>query len=139
LYLERLDRILAAERHGDPHARNGYAITRAMARYLALWMAFDDIVRVAELKLRASRMARVRREVGVRDDELVRVWDHFKPGVPEFAALLPQGLAERLTRWDARRVQSGKEPYALALKLPTHTVLGALALRTLYMLKGQRR
>src|SRR5690606_17747113 len=43
LYLERLDRILAAERHGDPHARNGYAITRAMARYLALWMAFDDI------------------------------------------------------------------------------------------------
>jgi indolepyruvate ferredoxin oxidoreductase beta subunit len=139
LYLQRLERIFAAERGSDPDGAHDAAITTAMARYLALWMAFDDIVRVAELKLRASRMQRVRREVNARDDELVKVYDHFKPGVPEFAALLPQGLATRLVRWDRRRAQAGKEPFALPLKLPTHTVFGALALRTLYMMKGQRR
>ncbi|HEX6363441.1 MAG TPA: indolepyruvate oxidoreductase subunit beta family protein, partial [Albitalea sp.] len=80
LYVERLQRVLAAERAGDPAGAQGFAATRETARWLALWMAFDDIVRVAHLKLVASRAARVRREVGARDDEIVKVFDHFKPG-----------------------------------------------------------
>jgi indolepyruvate ferredoxin oxidoreductase beta subunit len=135
LYLQRLARVLDAERAGDPDVALGHATTRETARWLALWMAFDDIVRVAHLKLRAARAQRVRAEVGARDDELVRVYDHFKPGVPEFAALLPQGLATRLLAWDARR----RAPWALPLKVGTHTVLGALALRIVAELKGQRR
>ena len=66
LYLERVARVLAAERAADPAGAHGHALTRETARYLALWMAFDDIVRVADLKCRASRFARVRREVGGR-------------------------------------------------------------------------
>src|SRR5690606_27788507 len=65
LYLERLQRILAAERAGDAQGSNGWATTRETARYLALWMAFDDIVRVADLKCRTSRRDRVRTEVKV--------------------------------------------------------------------------
>ena len=64
---ERLQRVLAAERAADPAGAHGFAITREMARWLALWMAFDDIVRVAELKSRASRAApRARRSQGGR-------------------------------------------------------------------------
>ncbi|HSN32483.1 MAG TPA: DUF6537 domain-containing protein, partial [Ideonella sp.] len=100
---------------------------------------FDDIVRVAALKLRASRAQRVRREVAARDDEIVKVFDHFKPGVPEFAALLPASLATRLTAWDRRRLARGLAPWALPLKVGTHTVSGALALRVVAALKGQRR
>ena len=48
-------------------------------------MAFDDIVRVADLKTRASRFARVRREVKAADDDVVAIVDHFKPGVAELA------------------------------------------------------
>ena len=48
-------------------------------------MAFDDIVRVADLKVRASRFARVRREVAASDGDIVHIVDHFKPGVPEIA------------------------------------------------------
>lgn len=136
LYVDRLDRVFDAERAGG--ARR-FEATRETARWLALWMAFDDIVRVAELKLRASRHRRVAREVAARDDEIVKVFDHFKPGVPEFAALLPGGLARRLTAWDARRRTNGKQPWALPLKVGSHTVGGALALRMLASLRGQRR
>jgi indolepyruvate ferredoxin oxidoreductase, beta subunit len=110
-----------------------------VARWLALWMAFDDIVRVADLKSRASRFARVAREARAADGELLRVYDHFKPGVPEFAALLPQRWADALQRWDRRRVLRGREPWALPLAIGSHTVSGLLALRTLAACKGLRR
>jgi indolepyruvate ferredoxin oxidoreductase beta subunit len=101
-------------------------------------MAFDDIVRVADLKSRASRWQRVRREVKAADDDLVRVYDHFKPGVPEFASLLPPALAQRLLTWDRGRVAAGKQPWALPLKVGTHSLHGMLALRTLASMKWLR-
>jgi indolepyruvate ferredoxin oxidoreductase beta subunit len=138
LYVQRLTRVLAAERAADPSAAQGFALTTEMARWLALWMAFDDIVRVADLKSRESRWRRVRNEVRAQDDELLEVWDHFKPGVTEFAALLPPGLALRLTNWDRRRVAAGKTAWALPLKVGTHSVQGMLALRALAAMKWLR-
>ena len=137
-YVQRLETVLAAERAADPHNLHGHAITREMARWLALWMAFDDIVRVAGLKARAERWTRVQREVKAGDDDLLKLYDHFKPGAPEFAALLPQGLADKLLAWDRRRVAQGKPNWALPLKVGTHTVFGMLALRTLAALKWLR-
>jgi indolepyruvate ferredoxin oxidoreductase beta subunit len=101
-------------------------------------MAFDDIVRVADLKSRARRMARVRSEVKADDAELVRVFDYFKPGVPEFAALLPARLGDALLGWDRRRAATGKGHFAFPLKLATHTVAGVLVLRLLASLKRLR-
>jgi indolepyruvate ferredoxin oxidoreductase beta subunit len=138
-YVQRLTRILAAERVVDPAGLGNFAITSETARYLALWMAFDDIVRVADLKCRASRYARVRTEVKAAPDEVLRIYDYFKPGVPEFAALLPATLAAALIRWDRRRQQAGKSALALPLKLATHTLSGLLVLRTLASLKWLRR
>ncbi len=138
LYLQRLRDVLAAERESDPTAAHGFATSREMARWLALWMAFDDIVRVADLKSRASRWQRVKGEVKAGDGDLLRVYDHFKPGAPEFAALLPPALADRVLRWDRRRVLRGKTPWALPLKIGTHSVAGMLALRTLASLKWLR-
>ena len=131
LYDERLARLQAVDAGG--------AVVDEAARWLALWMAFDDIVRVAALKAAPTRQARVRREVGARDGEIVRLFDHFRPGVPELAGLLPAALAARLLAWDRRRVAAGREPWSLPLKLGTHTVGGTLALRAAAALKGQRR
>ncbi|MDH5538617.1 MAG: indolepyruvate oxidoreductase subunit beta family protein [Rhizobacter sp.] len=139
LYLERMARIHAAECSGDPQGAQGWATTREMARYLALWMAFDDIVRVADLKCRAARHTRVRGEVKVQGGELLRVYEHFKPGVPEIAALLPAWLAEALTRWDRRRQARGLAPFAVPLKVGSHSVTGFVALRLLAGLRGMRR
>jgi indolepyruvate ferredoxin oxidoreductase beta subunit len=138
-YAQRMAAVLEAERSADPSGEQGFALTREAARWLALWMAFDDIVRVAALKVRASRLDRVRREAAVRDDELLKVFEHFKPGVPEIAGLLPAGLAHRLAAWDARRLARGQAPWALPLKIGTHTVLGVLALRIAAAMKGLRR
>lgn len=137
-YLDRLRLVLQAEQAGDPKGAHAWAVTREMARWLALWMAFDDIVRVADLKSRASRWQRVQDEVKLGTDELLKVYDHFKPGIPEFAALLPAALAQRLLTWDRRRVLAGKTAWALPLKIGTHSVLGMLALRTLASLKWLR-
>jgi indolepyruvate ferredoxin oxidoreductase beta subunit len=138
LYESRLHRIAQAEREADPHARSGMATTRETARHLALWMAFDDIVRVAELKIRSARISRVRAEVGARDGEVLRIYDHFKPTVAEVAAILPRSLAAALTRWDRRRQSRGRSPLAMALKLPTHSIVGMAALRLLVALKPLR-
>ncbi len=138
LYVQRLGRVLAAEQHADPAASQGYTTTIEMARWLALWMAFDDIVRVADLKSRASRWQRVLGEVKPGQDDLLHVYDHFKPGAPEFAALLPAGLAAKVTRWDRQRVANGKAPWAVALKVGSHSVLGMLSLRLLASLKWLR-
>jgi indolepyruvate ferredoxin oxidoreductase beta subunit len=101
-------------------------------------MAFDDIVRVADLKSSAIRLQRVRSEVKVGSDDLLQVYDHFKPGAAEFAALLPASLAAKVTRWDRLRVAKGKAPWALPLKVGSHSVLGMLSLRLLASLKWLR-
>jgi len=139
LYLQRLSAVLAAERLADPREENGFALTRETARFLALWMAFDDIVRVADLKCRASRFARVRREVGAGEGDVVRIVDYFKPGVPELASLLPPALARWLVAHDRRRKATGKSPYSMALSLPTDSIYGFLALRTMAGLRWLRR
>ena len=138
LYVERLQKVLAAEREADSRGEHGHAITKEMARWLALWMAFDDIVRVADLKSRASRWQRVQGEVKAGEDDLLKLYDHFKPGVPEFAALLPPSLAGKLVAWDRKRTARGKQAWALPLKIGTHSVFGMLALRTLAGMKWLR-
>jgi indolepyruvate ferredoxin oxidoreductase beta subunit len=138
LYLRRLQAVVTAETTADSAHTHAYPASREVARWLALWMAFDDIVRVADLKSRASRWQRVSREVTLQDGDVLHLYDHFKPGVPEFAALLPVWLAAPLLRWDKRRALQGQTPWALPLKIGTHSVAGMLALRLLASFKWLR-
>lgn len=139
LYLQRLAPVVEAERAADPGAAGGWAVARETARLLALWMAFDDIARVADLKSRRSRWQRVRQEQGVARGEWLALYDHFKPGVPELADLLPPAAARALRGWEQRRLARGLPAWGLAMKLPTHSVRGLLPLRLLAALKAVRR
>ncbi|MBL8343491.1 MAG: indolepyruvate oxidoreductase subunit beta family protein [Rubrivivax sp.] len=133
----------AARRPGGPtglsSATAGPGVADEAARWLALWMCFDDIVQVARLKLATARLQRVRREVKAAPADVVKVYDHFKPGVAELAGLLPAAWAGRLVAWDRRRVSTGREPWALPLALGTHGLRGTLALRLVAAMKGLRR
>ena len=139
LYLQRVVRVRTIEQAADPGGARAGALTRETARYLALWMAFDDVVRVAALKCRASRFARVRREVGAQTGDIVRIVDHFKPGVAELAGLLPAALATRLVAWERRRRARGREPLAWPLALRTDSVTGFVLLRTMAAMRPLRR
>ncbi|MGQ0510489.1 MAG: DUF6537 domain-containing protein [Betaproteobacteria bacterium] len=106
------------------------------ARQLALWMSYEDIVRVADLKTRASRFERVRREVGAKDSEPVVVIDFLKPGVEEFASLLPPSMGRSLTRWAEK---NGKlNAYNVGMHIKTSGVFGYLLVRSLAWLKPWR-
>lgn len=135
LYVQRLERLRDAE---SASADATCSVTFETTRWLALWMAFDDIIRVADLKSRASRWTRVTQEVKAKEGDVLKVYDHFKPGVPELAALLPQGLANRLLRWDRARVANGKAPWSMPLKVARHALWGMASLRLLASLRVLR-
>ena len=70
-------------------------LTVEAARHLALWMAYEDTVRVADLKLRAGRFQRVRSEVKVADAQLLDIHEFLHPRLQEICDTLPAGLG----RW----------------------------------------
>ncbi len=87
-YLDRLAPVLALdEAHGGP--QRGYRLTRETARHLALWMSYEDAIRVADLKTRSGRFARVREEATATPDQLVYVTEFMHPRVEEICDILP--------------------------------------------------
>ena len=88
--------------------RENYALSYEAGRHLALWMAFEDIPRVAQLKVRPDREGMIRSEVKANADQPVAVAEFFHPRVEEVAALLPVSWgaalleSERLRRWCSR-------------------------------------
>ncbi len=126
LYEKRVNPFL----DGDSH------LAAEVARHLAVWMSYEDIIRVADLKTRASRFERVRREVGAGEGEPVVVIDYLKPGVEEFASLLPYSLGKRLISWAERH---GKlDAYNVGMHVKTSGVFGYLLVRSLAWLKPWR-
>lgn len=87
LYLDRLDALRAVDR--------GSELTRDVARHLALWMSYEDTIRVADLKTRGSRFERVRGEVKVAADQVLTINEYMHPRLQEIADTLPAGLG----RW----------------------------------------
>jgi indolepyruvate ferredoxin oxidoreductase beta subunit len=111
-------------------------VAAEVARLLAVWMSFEDIIRVADLKTRKSRFERVRREVGAKDGEPVVVIDYLKPGVEEFASILPASLGRRLVGWAERR---GKlDAYNVGMHIRTSSLWGYLLVRSLAWLRPLR-
>jgi len=131
-YVERVERIVRAERAGGGASPS--EVARETARFLALWMCYDDVIRVASLKSRASRFARIRNEVRASDADVVRVYDYFKPGALEIAAVLPRRLGQWLERATLARAPSRRAGKGITLQ--SSSVSGALALR---MAAGLRR
>jgi len=76
-------------------------ITSEAARHLALWMSYEDTVRVAELKARKSRFERVQRAMKPDGKTLVMINEYFHPRVEELADTLPAWLGQAVlgTPW----------------------------------------
>ncbi|MCX7141140.1 MAG: indolepyruvate oxidoreductase subunit beta family protein [Proteobacteria bacterium] len=102
LYLDRLDAIAGLDRQTAGEA-SGHKLTIETGRFLALWMSYEDVIRVADLKSRRSRFERVRAEVQAKAHEPLHIVEYLNPGVEELAALLPPALSKRLVAWTDKR------------------------------------
>jgi indolepyruvate ferredoxin oxidoreductase, beta subunit len=107
------------------------AFIRELARHLAVRMTVEDVIRVAQLKLREARLARVKQEARARDGDIVDVTEYLKPGPEEILGLLPP----RLGRWALARVRRNR---AWPLKITTTRLSGFLRLKALAALKRWR-
>jgi indolepyruvate ferredoxin oxidoreductase beta subunit len=128
LYLDRLGRF--ANKPGiDP------AFVRELARHLAVRMSFEDTIRVAQLKLRSGRIARLRQEAKARDGDVVEVTEFLKPGPEEIFSLLPPRLGRAVLGFIARR---GWSERSVAMRVKTTSLGGFLRLRLLSTLRRWR-
>ena len=108
---------------------------RAVARYLALWMSYEDAVRVADLKTRAARFARIRASARAGDGAVV-VTDYLKPDLDEIWGVLPDRLVRPIARWAERRWPHGRPTVGQHVR--TTTISGFLRVWLLARLKRLR-
>ena len=76
----------------------GFRLTTTGAKYIANAMCYDDIVRVADLKTRASRQDRLLKDQEASRDEIVHVTEYFHPRAQEICGTLPAGLGGWIER-----------------------------------------
>ncbi|MGA9510651.1 MAG: indolepyruvate oxidoreductase subunit beta family protein [Candidatus Sulfotelmatobacter sp.] len=88
-YLDRLEPVRDADaRHGNGDCE----LLRETARYLALWMSYEDAIRVADLKTRRKRFERVGRESRQSEAQVLRINEFLYPRIEEITDMMPPGL-----------------------------------------------
>ena len=134
-YLQRLKPIAEIDKR---HGNGAGTLLAETARELALGMAYEDTVRVAELKIRPSRFERVRAEVQAADGQIVEIAEFLHPRVQEIADTLPAALGRWLlaTSWARRLVERFTKSGRV---VKTSSIRGFLQLYFIASLKPTRR
>jgi indolepyruvate ferredoxin oxidoreductase, beta subunit len=132
-YLDRVAAVLDCE----PDPAGDIRLTRETAQRLALWMSFEDTIRVADLKTRSDRAERIRAGLRTRADQVVTVTEFMKPRVEEICGTLPARLGTGLLASPAWRRRLGR---LTGDRTITTTSIGGFALlRAVAGLKRWRR
>jgi indolepyruvate ferredoxin oxidoreductase beta subunit len=133
LYLDRIEKILNV----DPGKSGEPKLAAAAARSLGLWMSFEDVMRVAQVKTRRGRAERIRREVKAQPGDLVQVREFVKPRVEEICGTMPAGLGRRLLA--SPRAHGALARFTAGRRIATSTVSGFALLRSIAALRRFRR
>jgi indolepyruvate ferredoxin oxidoreductase beta subunit len=127
LYLDRLHGTMKVE-----DAAQNHRLTSLVAQRLAAWMCHEDIIRVAQLKTKPGRLARIRQEVAAKPGEQVTVEDFFSPSRDQLVEILPPGLVRFLPSGN------GSDPFSHHLRWRTFSPFGFVAMKFLSALKPLR-
>jgi indolepyruvate ferredoxin oxidoreductase, beta subunit len=135
-YLDRVESVVALEARLWADA-GSYALLEAVSRSLALWMTFEDTIRVADLKTRGSRFERVKEEIKADDEQLFGITEFMKPRVEEIAGTLPLSLG----RWvmSSPGLSGWLSKHTSGRQIKTRTLRGFALLYVLGGLKRWRR
>ena len=137
LFLDRLAQIHEVDKDCGGEKRD-WRLTRDAAKHLSLWMAFEDTIRVADLKTRASRFSRFREDVRAGDEQIVQVFEYMHPRIEEICDLLPAWMGARVLSTSWLRAALGVF-FKTGRRIPTTKVHGFLLLNFIGSLKFMRR
>jgi indolepyruvate ferredoxin oxidoreductase beta subunit len=129
LYLDRVARIAQS---GNGESQVG----TETARFLALWMSYEDIIRVADLKTRRARFDRVRNEVLAKTGEPVRIVEYLRPGISELCDVLPVAISRHVRHWASKNNRAMR--LGFGMHIATSSVWGFALLRFLAALRRWR-
>jgi indolepyruvate ferredoxin oxidoreductase beta subunit len=131
-YAERFLERVRLVRARDPETR----LTERFARRLAVWMSYEDAIRVADLKTRRSRFERIRRDQGATNGQVLTVTDYLKPELDEIYGILPAAIGGPIARWAEKRWPEGRP--ALTQHVKTTSILGYVRMWALGRLRWLR-
>ncbi|NOX50799.1 MAG: indolepyruvate oxidoreductase subunit beta family protein [Gammaproteobacteria bacterium] len=130
-YLNRLSEIAQLDVGDDT-----FDLTTDVARYLALWMSFEDIPRVAQQKIRTHRENSIREEVQAENGQIITVAEYFSPQLEEVCGMLPRRLGAWVLSYPINKIMAF---FMGGRKLKTNTVSIFAVLRILASLRHIRR
>ena len=99
-YLDRLEPIRDLD---SKYGKGDFALLSETARYLALWMSYEDAPRVADLKIRRTRFGRVHQDARVEPAQMLQIKEFLHPRVQEIADMVPAPLGRLLLRSNLMR------------------------------------
>jgi indolepyruvate ferredoxin oxidoreductase, beta subunit len=132
LYLDRLAPI----RDADIRAGANGKLLSETARHLAVRMSYEDVIRVAQVKIDPTRFARIESGMGLKPEQTFTVTEFLKPGVEEFCSVLPPWLANPILRLAERYPAFGRAHWGMEIN--TGSILGYLRFFILAKLRGFR-
>ena len=115
------------------YSDDNYALATEIARALAVWMTFEDTIRVASLKTKPERLL----GLIAQGNDIRHVSEYMKPRLEELAGTLPAPLG----RWvlSSRLASLLMTPLTRGMTLRSSGIFGYSVLRTLAALKLIRR
>ena len=124
-YINKLQEIIAKD-----SKKTNFEFSREAAKYLANAMSYDDLIRVADLKTRQSRIDRINLEMNVGKAMRLKLTEYFHPRAEEVVGLFPKNIgkwfeksSKRMKLLD-RLVNKGRR--VKSTSLPTFLVLFSL-------------
>ena len=132
-YLDLVDRAAKMD-----EVESDWRLSIAAAKHCANAMAYDDVIRVADLKTRRSRDGRIRGELAVSDDAILNVTEFLHPRMREICGMMPWRLGRWLEarpglyNWLDRKLSKGRF-------VRSDTVRGYLGLWLIASLRPWRR
>ncbi len=92
-YLDRLEEVSADDQRYAPAERAG-ELTREAAKYLANAMAYDDLIKVADLKTRGARFNRISKDLKVQGNEVMKLTEFMHPRAEELIGFMPYRIGQ---------------------------------------------
>jgi indolepyruvate ferredoxin oxidoreductase beta subunit len=92
-------------------------------------MTYEDIPRVAQLKIKPERFIKIKEEIKIKNNQIRMVQDIFKPGINEIGAMLPRKIGQFFIR--NNKIMSFLPFIGKGMRINSLTIFGFLSLKFL--------